>query len=56
MDEIQVDIVHPKLREGGVDGARDVINVVDDFGGDIEGISREARLFDGDADFWFGVV
>lgn len=56
MDQIEVDIVQPQLLQTRVDGAGDILNVGNHFGGDEELVARHAALLDGIAQLLFGIV
>ena len=56
VDQVQVDVVQAKFFEGCVDGAGDVLDVDDDFGGYEQFIARDFGGFDRGAHFGFRVV
>jgi hypothetical protein len=49
-------VIKAEFPERFVDGAGDVINVDDDLGGDVELLTGDFGLFDGDTLFFFRVV
>ena len=56
MDEVEIHIVELKLLERGIDGVRNIPNVVDDFGRDEEFLSWDSGFLDCESKFWLGVV
>ncbi len=56
VDEVQVYIVELQSFQGGIDGAGDILDAIDDFGSDEKFFSRHVRLLDRDAELGFSVV